>query len=434
MTIDDVSIKNDVDESLERASEHRPWDRYLDMALGLRNYWYPAFFSHELAEGEVRMEEICGERIMFKRIDGKVYGVQDRCLHRGVAFSSRPECHSKNSLTCWFHGFTYDMRDGGLMAVLSQPDSALIRQVGLPTYETREAFRTVFVYIGDGEPRPFDEDLPRKLQLALNGEARRVFHPLVRVRIPCDWRLALENGFDPGHVYGHRFATVRKFQNAPLVRYPDRNSLRFEESPGVAKSMFTNNRTWTSVWSAEIEGVVVDAGGDPEAPDRRAGDSAPDVIEQGGGAAHLPCMYEASGFPDGKQTHFEWFVPIDEEHHMYTILQSVVVRSDEEEATFHREADEKWGPLVWSMVPEIEGFNNFDAFGRTEVMHGYNSEDFWHKEYFYKPDFILTQWRMFVSKHAREIQRRTDMQRRPPREPSTVVYHNQPGTIRPDNK
>jgi hypothetical protein len=119
---------------------------------------------------------------------------------------------------------------------------------------------------------------------------------------------------------------------------------------------------------------------------------------------------------------------------MYTILQSVIVHSDEEEAEFHREADEKWGPLVWSMQPDIEGFNNFDAFGRAEVMHGYNVEDFWHKEYFYKPDFILTQWRMFVSKHARAIQKRTDMKHRPQLEESTIVYYNEPGTIHADDK
>jgi carbazole 1,9a-dioxygenase terminal dioxygenase component len=222
---------------------------------------------------------------------------------------------------------------------------------------------------------------------------------------------------------------MRGLQNSPMVRYPDSNTLRFEEAPGVAKSMFTNSSQWRSVWSAELDGVIVSAGGDPDRPQLRDRVQAPDVVEQGGGAAHLPCMYEANGFPDGKQTHFEWFVPIDEGHHMYTILQSVIVHSDEEEAEFHREADEKWGPLVWSMDPDIEGFNNFDAFGRAEVMHGYNVEDFWHKEYFYKPDFVLTQWRMFVAKHAREVQKRTDMRHRPPLEESTVVYYNEPGTI-----
>ncbi len=431
MAISERDVATDeVAEEVEESNRERPWARYLEAALGLRNYWYPAFFSIELKEGETRAEEICGERIIFKRVNGEVYGVEDRCLHRGVTLSSRPECFTENTLTCWFHGFTYDVRDGKLVQILSQPGSQLIGKVGLKSYPIREAFRQVFVYIGDGEPVPFEEDLPEILQRALNGTDRRAFHPLVRVRIPSDWRTAMENGFDPAHVYGHRTATVREMQNSPLASYPDSNVLTFETRPGRAKTMFSNSSKWTRVWEAEVEGVMVSAGGSAERAATTQAQRDPDVQKQGGGAAHMPCLYEASGFPDGQQTHFEWYVPIDENHHMYTITQSVKVSSDEEEARFHQEADEKWGPLIWSQDPNIIGFNNYDAFGRAEVMHGYAKEDFWHKEYLFKPDFILTQWRMFVSKHARAIQRRTDMMPKAPQEPSVEVYNNVPGTIR----
>jgi hypothetical protein len=33
---------------------------YLDAAWGLKNYWYPALFSHELPEGGVKGVEIAG--------------------------------------------------------------------------------------------------------------------------------------------------------------------------------------------------------------------------------------------------------------------------------------------------------------------------------------------------------------------------------------
>ena len=70
----------------------KTWERYLEAELGLREYWYPAFFSTELADGQTRSEIVCGERIYFKRVNGTVYGVEDRCPHRGVNFSARPEC------------------------------------------------------------------------------------------------------------------------------------------------------------------------------------------------------------------------------------------------------------------------------------------------------------------------------------------------------
>ena len=102
----------------------KPWQPYLEAALGFRNHWYPAFFSHELEEGAVRAERLLGERAVLQARDGQVYAVEDRCLHRGAPFSARPECYSPNTVTCWYHGFTYDVRDGRLMAIVTDPDSA----------------------------------------------------------------------------------------------------------------------------------------------------------------------------------------------------------------------------------------------------------------------------------------------------------------------
>ncbi|WP_261540357.1 Rieske 2Fe-2S domain-containing protein [Burkholderia multivorans] len=419
---DDLSKQLEQVTESRRATRKLPWEPYLEMGLGLRNYWYPACFSNELEEGKVRGEEIGGERILFKRIDGTVYGVQDRCIHRGVAFSARPECHTKNTLTCWFHGFTYDVRDGKLVSVLSQPDSQIVGKVSLPTYHVHESMSIIWVYIGDGEPVPFVEDLPPTLQRAYRGEERRAFHPLVRVRIPSDWRLAMENGFDPGHVYGHRDAAI----GAPcLAYYYDRNNIEFVEKEGQAKGMIPHVVNATFVQEAWVEDVKVTV--EPRHPSFNPpgddGIAAPGDSPDNS-APWLPCLNEAAAFPDGKQTHFEWFVPIDEGHHMYTIMQSRLVTSDEEEAAFHAECERVWGPFVWSTDPELVGFNNFDAFGRAEVMHAYAHEDWWHREYYYKPDFILTEWRKFVVKHARGVQKRTDMARRPPTEASIVVYND----------
>ena len=98
----------------------RPWRAYFEASLGFRNHWYPAFFSRQLAEGECRGQEMLGERILFKRIDGRVYAIEDRCAHRGVPLSVRPECYTKNTITCWYHGFTYDLRDGKLVAKIGR--------------------------------------------------------------------------------------------------------------------------------------------------------------------------------------------------------------------------------------------------------------------------------------------------------------------------
>ena len=64
---------DDVHGEVERGQRDKPWQRYLDAALGPRNYWYPVLFSHELKEGETRPETLLGERLFFKRINDKVY-------------------------------------------------------------------------------------------------------------------------------------------------------------------------------------------------------------------------------------------------------------------------------------------------------------------------------------------------------------------------
>jgi carbazole 1,9a-dioxygenase terminal dioxygenase component len=59
--------RDDIHGEVERGQRDKPWQRYLDAALGLRNYWYPALFSHELQEGEARPATLLGERLFFKR-------------------------------------------------------------------------------------------------------------------------------------------------------------------------------------------------------------------------------------------------------------------------------------------------------------------------------------------------------------------------------
>ena len=132
---------------------------------------------------------------------------------------------------------------------------------------------------------------------------------------------------------------------------------------------------------------------------------------------HLPCGLEVDWFPVPGMMHFEWYTPIDEDHHYYIIGHAKLVNSPEEEATFHQECEQIYGPLVWrgpegQSEPEGDGerwgFNNFDAFGRAQLHHAYQYEDFWRKEQLYRPDYIIVRWRMLVSKHMRGIQQRGD--------------------------
>src|SRR5687767_9733917 len=96
--------KSFVDEAL--LAKVPRWRDYLAAKLGFRNHWYPIRFSREIAEGQVVRVDLCGEDILLKRIDGKVHAMKNRCVHRGVRLSDKIECYTKNTITCWYHGFT----------------------------------------------------------------------------------------------------------------------------------------------------------------------------------------------------------------------------------------------------------------------------------------------------------------------------------------
>lgn len=160
---------------------------------------------------------LLGERIALKRAGGTVYAFEDRCAHRAAPFSSRPECYTENTVTCWLHGFTYDVRDGKLVQVLSEPGSAIIGKVSIKSYPVEEHNGVVFAFIGDLDPAPpiTDNIQPKFFNKGL------VFHPLMRNKIRCNWRVAAENGYDAAHIYGHRGAELFKRFNVaiPLGTY-----------------------------------------------------------------------------------------------------------------------------------------------------------------------------------------------------------------------
>src|SRR5215469_14428734 len=190
----------------------RPWRPYFEASLGFRNHWYPAFFTRQLAEGECRGQVMLGERILFKRIEGRVYAIEDRCAHRGVPFSVRPECYTKNTISCWYHGFTYDVRTGALVAIITDPESPLIGRVTLKAYPVEEHKNLVFIFIGDETPHPLGLDLQpgfldADLAIFPNGE-----NELVR----SNWRLAAENGVDASHIYVHRNSGLVNAARRPL--------------------------------------------------------------------------------------------------------------------------------------------------------------------------------------------------------------------------
>ncbi len=383
-----------------------PWPRYLSAELGLRNYWYAGFFTDELAEGAVRAEQICGERILFKRIDGRIYGIEDRCAHRGVAFSDRPTCHSKNTVTCWVHGFTYDVRNGKLVQIITDPDSTLIGKVSIRNYAVEEVGNVAFVWIGDQEPLPIMDELPRSFLPHLNGGYPTPPRPASRIKMLGNWRMALENVVDLTHFYGHRtqeHVTAGHFP-APLSQLPPAIPSTIEiDQPGLPQSLTVMSKGMKWYFEVPVEDQMVTSPASQEQFKKRWGTASSTFSKQfenvEGDAlvtAYLPAALEVGG-PDGTSGLVEFYTPIDEDHHMLIVVHTSSLELPERIVS---NDVEKYGDV------DAEGFLNFDAFYRAKMHHAYKNEDWFRRSRAYQGDSTVMALRRFVENHARGIQLR----------------------------
>jgi carbazole 1,9a-dioxygenase len=374
----------------EDGTDRKPWEPYLEASLGFRNHWYPALFGAELADGETRGLELLGEPILLKRINGTVFAIEDRCAHRGVPFSARPECYTPNTITCWYHGFTYDVRDGRLVAIVTDPDSSLIGKLSLRTYRVQECKGLVFVFVGDLDPPP---PLVEDVQPGLLDDDLAVVPDGERLLVKSNWRLAAENGFDASHIYIHR--------NSPLIvglrrALPLATILYSREGMVVAdhgqpKGVVKGSGKRSPIWQTTIEGTLVSS---RYQPDPSAGRTSPDT------SMWLPCGLKVDPFPTPGMIQFEWYVPVDEGSHLYFVTWGKKVSSTAEADQFFAEAISYWKPLV------LDDFNCDDVLAREAMERFYAREDGWHRERLYRPDLIITEWRKLASQHNRGIQRR----------------------------
>ena len=189
----------------------RSWPNYQAARSGFRGYWYPVCFANQVTS-KPKQVTLLGEKIVIIRDQGQVFALNDRCPHRGVPLSYGNQ-QFKGTLSCVYHGWTFDLESGELVAAITDgPKSPICGKVVQQTYDVEERLGMVWIFVGDGEePHPIDDQLPEEL----------VSNPaVVGVRIQAregNWRFACENGYDEGHAkFLHRTALWRLFKPMPV--------------------------------------------------------------------------------------------------------------------------------------------------------------------------------------------------------------------------
>ena len=187
------------------------WPSYDSAVLGFRNFWYSVAWASQVARAPLGVT-VCGERVVLARgKDGRVRGLHDRCPHRGVPLSLGKQ-EFPGTVSCPYHGWTFDLEGGRLCAVITDgPDSPVCGKVTVRSYPVEERLGLVWVWIGDPDPAPIDQQLPEELTagdpFTLGGR--------IDIR-GGNWRFACENGYDEGHAkYLHRTSLWRTFKTMP---------------------------------------------------------------------------------------------------------------------------------------------------------------------------------------------------------------------------
>jgi 5,5'-dehydrodivanillate O-demethylase oxygenase subunit len=239
----------------------------------LRRYWMPIAGVSEFDTRTTKPIRLLGEDLVLYRDLSGTFGLVDRrCAHRraDLAHGMVEKC----GLRCHYHGWAYDQTGQCTEQPFEDtvfPDRRIEIKVAIKAYPVQLKAGMIWAYLGP-QPAPL---LPDWEPFSwTNG-----FVQIVTAEVPCNWFQAQENSLDPVHFeWMHENWAQRLRDPMRLDPVPRHLKLGFEEFEHgfVYKRVKENSTEQDSMWTV---GRV--------------------------------CLWP-NGFFLGE--HFEWRVPIDDEH------------------------------------------------------------------------------------------------------------------------
>jgi vanillate monooxygenase len=160
------------------------------MAPLIRNEWYVAAYSDEVAAAPLG-RRICGEAVvLYRRGDGRVVALPDRCSHRRYPLSLGKVVGDE--LQCGYHGARFD---GAGRCVAIPGQAAVPASFHLRAYPSHERHGVIFIWMGNGAPA--DTALLPDWQLNIAPDWVQVRG---RHLMPANYQLVLDNLLDLTHV------------------------------------------------------------------------------------------------------------------------------------------------------------------------------------------------------------------------------------------
>jgi vanillate O-demethylase monooxygenase subunit len=155
----------------------------------LRNYWYVAAWNDEVGRTPLARKILNEDIVLFRRTDGAVVALEDRCAHRRLPLSAGNVIG--DTIQCGYHGLVYDCA-GKCVKI---PGQSVPAGIAVKAYPCVERDRFILVWMGD----PAAPDMSRlRSYPRLSDPAWGVTK--VRLHIKGNHLLILDNLLDLSHV------------------------------------------------------------------------------------------------------------------------------------------------------------------------------------------------------------------------------------------
>jgi phenylpropionate dioxygenase-like ring-hydroxylating dioxygenase large terminal subunit len=153
----------------------------------VRNAWYVAAWSSEVAERPIPRTLLGDPIVLFRRRQGGVAALLDRCCHRGLPLSLgevRDEL-----IVCGYHGLAYD----GAGRCVEIPGQGFVSpRMRVTAYPVVEQDELIWIWMG----QPARADRKKIPAYSYHADRQEWPHESRTQRVRCGYRLVIDNLLD----------------------------------------------------------------------------------------------------------------------------------------------------------------------------------------------------------------------------------------------
>jgi phenylpropionate dioxygenase-like ring-hydroxylating dioxygenase large terminal subunit len=151
----------------------------------------------DLRNNSITPVTVAGDNlVLFRDAAGRARALENRCPHRGALLSlGQASVVTPGTLTCRYHGMTFD-GDGNCTAYVTDgPDSPACGKIRARAYPVQESAGIIWAYMGAKTPRPVQEAVPHA-RTVLTQPHLMIF----RFVFPFSYLNQIDNATDLAHV------------------------------------------------------------------------------------------------------------------------------------------------------------------------------------------------------------------------------------------